>query len=115
MPSIKEKLEKSKCLKNVWLFSAISVVLFGVVLIGGYKLYWLSQHQTAVYVKNSAFETDLSGKEGSFVASKTGKNYYFPWCGMVNRIKDSNLVWFADRAAAEALGYVPASNCRGLK
>jgi hypothetical protein len=51
---------------------------------------------------------------GSYVASKTGTKYYLPWCGTANRIKEENKVWFATKAEAEAAGYEPAANCKGL-
>lgn len=51
---------------------------------------------------------------GQFVASKNGTKYYFPWCGTVKNIKEENKVWFASREAAEAAGYQPAANCKGL-
>ncbi len=51
---------------------------------------------------------------GEVVASKNGTKYYLPWCGSVKLIKDENKVWFASRADAEAQGYEPASNCKGL-
>jgi hypothetical protein len=51
---------------------------------------------------------------GSYVASKTGTKYYLPWCGTAKRIKEENKVWFATKAEAEAAGYAPASNCKGI-
>ncbi len=51
---------------------------------------------------------------GEVVASRSGTKYYFPWCGTVKRIKEENKVWFASREAAEAAGYEPASNCKGM-
>lgn len=51
----------------------------------------------------------------SYVASKTGKKYYFPWCGTALRIAEENKVWFATVEDARAQGYTPASNCKGLK
>ena len=51
---------------------------------------------------------------GQYVASKTGTKYYLPWCGTANRIKDENKVWFSSKAEAEAAGYEPAKNCKGL-
>lgn len=121
MPSIKEKPEKSKglvqYLQNEWLFAGVCLVLVVVVIFGSFKLAAIlkTQKAFAVQVAESSFPTNLSGKEGSYVASKAGKSYYFPWCGMVNRIKDANLVWFPNRTSAEAFGYKPASNCNGLK
>lgn len=51
---------------------------------------------------------------GQYVASKSGTKYYLPWCGTAKRIKDENKVWFASKAEAEAAGYEPAKNCKGL-
>jgi len=51
---------------------------------------------------------------GSFVASKDGTTYYYPWCGGAQNIKSSNQVWFSTEAAAKRAGYTSAKNCRGL-
>ena len=53
---------------------------------------------------------------GAYVASKTGTKYYLPWCGTASRIKEENKVWFETKAEAEAeaAGYQPAANCKGL-
>ena len=115
MESIKEKLEKSKWLKDLRLFSAICLLLIAIIMLGSVRLKSVIGAQSHVYVEKTAFPTNTSGKDKAFVASKTGKSYYFPWCGTVNRIKEANLVWFSDRAEAESKGYVPASNCHGLK
>lgn len=116
MPSIKEKLEKSKYLlrylHNIWLFVGVCLVLVVFLLVGSVKLAYIFKDQNLVgfRVVEAAFPANLSGKAASYVGSKTGKTYYFPWCGMANRIKDANLVWFQDRAVAEAKGYKPSSN-----
>lgn len=52
---------------------------------------------------------------GVVVGSKTGKKYYFPWCGTVKRIKPENLIQFSSIEDARAKGYTPAENCAGLK
>jgi len=70
--------------------------------------------KSAVNTANTA-NPAVSNTPGSYVASKTGKAYYFPWCAVALRIKDANKVWFATKAAAEAAGYKPAANCHGLK
>ncbi len=49
-----------------------------------------------------------------YVASKTGTKYHLPWCSGARRIKDENKVWFATKEEAEAAGYTPAANCKGL-
>jgi len=51
---------------------------------------------------------------GEVVASKNGTKYFLPWCGGASQIKDENKLWFANKEAAEAAGYQPAANCKGL-
>jgi hypothetical protein len=55
-----------------------------------------------------------STTEGAVVASKSGMKYYLPWCAGVDRISDTNRVWFASALDARAVGYTPAANCDGL-
>jgi Metal binding domain of Ada len=49
-----------------------------------------------------------------YVASKSGSVYHLPWCSGAKRIKEANKVFFDTKEAAEAAGYRPASNCKGL-
>ncbi len=58
--------------------------------------------------------TEKVGGQGMYVGSKNGQAYYLPWCGGVKRIKEENKVWFASKADAEAKGYKPAGNCKGI-
>lgn len=51
---------------------------------------------------------------GQYVGSKSGTRYYLPWCGGVKNIKPENLVYFASKEEAEAKGYTPAKNCKGI-
>lgn len=51
---------------------------------------------------------------GTYVASKNGSAYHFPWCSGAQRIREENKIWFATKEEAEAAGYRPASNCKGL-
>jgi hypothetical protein len=51
---------------------------------------------------------------GQIVASKNGTKYFLPWCGSAKRIKEENKIWFSSREEAEARGYEPAANCKGL-
>lgn len=53
--------------------------------------------------------------EKSFVASKFGTKYYFPWCGGVSNIKETNKIWFSSETEAKKVGYTPATNCAGLR
>jgi hypothetical protein len=52
--------------------------------------------------------------KGTYVASKSGSAYHFPWCSGAQRIKEENKVWFETKEEAERAGYRPASNCKGL-
>jgi hypothetical protein len=52
--------------------------------------------------------------EGGYVASKNGTKYHLPWCGSAKQIKEENKIWFPSKEAAEAAGYTPASNCKGI-
>jgi len=53
-------------------------------------------------------------QEASFVGSKNGSVYHFPWCSGAQRIKEENKIWFSSKEDAERAGYRPASNCKGL-
>lgn len=52
--------------------------------------------------------------EGGYVASKNGTKYHLPWCGGAKQIKEENKVFFKTKEEAEAAGYTPASNCKGI-
>jgi len=68
--------------------------------------------------KNSSSQTaainQISNYQGKYVASKSGKNYHYPWCSGALRIKDVNKIWFQTKEEAEKAGYKPAGNCEGL-
>lgn len=49
------------------------------------------------------------------IGSKSGKKYYFPWCGTVKRIKPENQVHFANVDDARKAGFNPGGNCKGLQ
>ena len=52
-----------------------------------------------------------SGLPGLVAASRNGTRYYYPWCGGISRIKETNKVWFDSEAAAKTAGYTLASGC----
>src|SRR3989338_2268 len=54
--------------------------------------------------------TAASATVGQVVASKNGTKYYLPSCTGVERITETNKVWFVSPAAAAAAGYTPAAN-----
>lgn len=53
-------------------------------------------------------------QQETYVASKNGSVYHFPWCSGAQRIKEENKVWFRTKEEADRAGYRPASNCKGL-
>lgn len=56
----------------------------------------------------------LSPAEGGYVASKSGEKYHLPWCSGAKSIKEENKIWFRTKEEAEAAGYTPAANCKGI-
>jgi hypothetical protein len=52
---------------------------------------------------------------GQYVASRTGSAYYYPWCAGGENIPPEKQVWFPTATAAQAAGYQPAKNCKGLE
>ena len=63
----------------------------------------------------SDIEQNIVSQAGEVIGSKTGKKYYFPWCGALKLIKPENQVHFASVDEASLAGYSPAVNCNGLK
>lgn len=53
-------------------------------------------------------------KSGMYVGTKNGRVYHLPSCGGAKKIKLENQVWFIDKRDAEAKGYKPAANCKGI-
>lgn len=56
----------------------------------------------------------IAQNKGVLVASKTGKKYHYPWCSGAQHISEANKIYFNSKEEAEAKGYAPASNCKGL-
>ena len=59
--------------------------------------------------------TENPYSDGPVVGSKSGKKYYFPWCGTVKRILPQNQVHFNSIAEAKSAGFIAGGNCKGLK
>jgi hypothetical protein len=73
---------------------------------------------TTTGVTNVSATTEVPAStagDGEVIGSKTGKKYYFPWCGTIKRVKPENQVIFASITDAQSAGYTPAGNCKGLK
>lgn len=52
---------------------------------------------------------------GEVVASKSGSKYHLPTCPGAKQIKPENIISFESPVAAQAAGYTPAANCKGLQ
>ncbi len=59
-------------------------------------------------------ETVPQNEEVLYVGSKNSDKYHLPWCSGAKRITESNKVFFNSKAEAEAAGYTPAGNCKGI-
>ncbi len=51
---------------------------------------------------------------GQYVGSKKGTKYHLPWCPGAKTMNEANKIWFESKEAAEAAGYTPAGNCKGI-
>lgn len=115
--SINETLEKIKPFYYLMLILVIASIFFALWRISSLE----EGHLPIRIVYGEATSTELvletSFEEGGgeVIGSLTGKKYYFPWCGTVNRIKPENRIHFASIIEARLAGYSPAGNCKGLK
>ncbi|MEQ1500300.1 MAG: hypothetical protein ABL917_02950 [Parcubacteria group bacterium] len=71
--------------------------------------------KSAILGEGGVVQKDGPNSGGSVVGSKSGKKYYFPWCGTVKRIKPENQVNFSSIEEAKKAGFTPGGNCKGLK
>ncbi len=55
-----------------------------------------------------------ANQTGELVGSKNGTKYHYTWCSGAQRIADANRIYFTSKSDAEARGYTPAVNCKGL-
>ncbi|MFZ2522760.1 MAG: hypothetical protein WAW92_00025 [Minisyncoccia bacterium] len=138
--SIKEIIEK---VKSPMYFIAIAITL-GVILFGLGRLSAESSKKTPISITynsaNAIFATSTSGQveatstkeniststkketvimpvpevSSEVIGSKSGRKYYFPWCGTVKRIKPENRVYFKSIEEARTAGFSPGGNCKGL-
>lgn len=73
---------------------------------------------TALAVSSSTPKELANGlpSEGpaAYVGSKNGTKYHALWCPGAGQIKEENKVYFANKQEAEAAGYTPAANCKGI-
>mgnify|MGYP000055943155 CR=1 FL=1 len=100
-------------------------VLLAVIIILIASLSFGLGRLSVIYEREGEFEIVYpETKEGSvlgaivssagYVPSKTGNKYHFPWCPGARAIKEQNKVYFGTKGEAEAAGYQPAGNCKGI-
>lgn len=80
---------------------------------GAYSATSSTQNASGAYLEDQMSKSTTTG-ENSFVASKNGSKYHYPWCSGAKQMKEENKIWFATREEAEAAGYTKALNCKGL-
>ena len=109
-------------------FFYASAMFFAILLAGGvFRLLVLWKNWSPITLVEGGNQIDSASEEkligeymaasgfpGLVAASRNGKRYYYPWCGGLSRIKETNKIWFQTREAAEKAGYTIASGCEGL-
>jgi len=112
-------------------FVAILIVLVAVVSFGlGRASYKPDNRQTSGIAPATVVEsliptlhTDTSTTTepiapettpNAYVGSKNGTKYHLPWCPGAKQMKEENKIWFQTKEKAEAAGYTPAANCKGI-
>ena len=132
--SIQEILEKIKPFYPLFLAIVVASIFFAIGRLSHLegqrapiKIEYVSSTSTAAIITSGSslsprvtlgekiVSTTSTTSGGEFIGSKSGKKYYFPWCGTVKRIKPENQVHFASAEEARASGFVPGGNCKGLK
>jgi hypothetical protein len=94
--------------------SGILIVLIAFSCFGLGRLSALEEGKTTISVSQAASAAPALAIGGSYVASKTGTVYYFPWCSGAENIKPIDQIWFKTEEAAQKASYRPAKNCKGL-
>ena len=130
MPSINEILEKVKPYYVLIVGIIIASIFFALGRISALedrhipiKITYPSSTSTASVIsapspRLNLGETpmsDIGVDSGKVIGSKSGKKYYYPWCGTVKRMKPENQVVFESADTAVRAGFTPGGNCKGLK
>ncbi len=134
--SIKYFLKKSKCFldtnNDIFILVIIIFVAFGSFGLGrlskidesnntlridniGASVLDAREMRTKGVLNKEIQPTTLSTLGGTYIGSKNGSKYHFPWCSGAKRIKEGNKVTFNTIKEARGAGYTPAGNCKGLR
>ncbi|OHA92648.1 MAG: hypothetical protein A2W51_02790 [Candidatus Zambryskibacteria bacterium RIFCSPHIGHO2_02_39_10] len=127
--SIKEILEKINPFYTLILLIVVAGIFFGLGRLSKLeetktpiKIEYANRDQTSAVitatsqneVEKKAVVKEVIPADGPVIGSKSGKKYYFPWCGTVKRILPQNQVHFASIEEARKAGFTPGGNCKGL-
>ena len=103
-------------------FLVLTLCIFGTLSFGLGKLSMLEKGRQPITFETPnvasvilSATTTRETTQGLLVASRTGKNYYYPTCSGAKRIAEKNKVWFDTVEAARAKGYTPSATCEGLR
>lgn len=100
------------------IFNALILTLVGTLSFGIGRLSVIYNSASKVDIlyqeANGAGLPPLIENEPVYIGSKTGSVYHFPWCPGALTMKQENKLYFQSREEAEAKGYRPAGNCKGL-
>ncbi|KND47888.1 MAG: hypothetical protein AB201_03175 [Parcubacteria bacterium C7867-006] len=127
--SINDLLEKIKPFYTILLIVVIASIFFALGRLSAIKqdskpikIVYPNTDQAGLVVsavsdQESAVlntSSDIS-QSGEVIGSRSGKKYYFPWCGTVKKIKPENQVHFSSINEAQKAGFTAGGNCKGLK
>jgi hypothetical protein len=116
IPKIRLKIKNSvERTVGEWGLIAL-IILVGAACFGLGRLSALEEGKPLVAVREASVALEMREMHmgGLVVASRKGSAYHFPWCAGAQSIAAQNKVWFSSVEAAQAAGYAPAKNCKGL-
>ncbi len=124
--SISETVEKIKPFYTPILIALVAITFFFLGKMSAEEsqktavnINYPNINQTATALNSSSTQNTENiiepiQQDGPVIGSKSGKKYYFPWCGTVKRIKPENQVKFGSIAEAKNAGFTAGGNCKGL-
>jgi len=99
-------------------FIVVLIVLVGIGGFGLGRLSFFEEKRAPIAIgfadTSTVSETVIGEIGGEYVASKNSTKYHLPWCSGAERISPENKIWFSSKEEAEAAGYTPAANCKGI-
>ena len=118
--NIQENLLRCKCLLEEGIADWGLYIVIILLAVSSFGLGRLSALEDAKPPVSIVMASPLAQPQGMYpgglyVASKTGKTYYFPWCAGGQDIAAEAQIWFKSEDAARNAGYAPAKTCKGLQ